>query len=478
MAEDLFKFDHEIAPPKTSRPKTARNRLRNSHRGSESLENDPRASEERGEQSNKDGEFEFENNSNGVRPKTSRNKRRTLRNSENPDNNCENSSETVTSFSNNTNHTNNSEKVGENDGYVSLMRPTTSENNTRNPQRTNESGTRSTTGKNSIRQNVDNQYDEEEELTELEIWVKKAMDGDSMTKCNPDLMPSVITNLRILRNNLQQEGYYDESVKANNALDNARNVHRKNLHMSATQSIREELEQRLEEAKLDYQDLQEVTKYQEDRMNEIMVRENAVLLERQRGEFDQLANEWENEKKYRMYNKVSPELRTIRDTADRLLKAKRYNEYKLMIKKADALEKEEAKKGHFVMESDFQTAVEQLKKKHMNERKKQERSQQNRRKEYFSARDFDLNIARRKIAKIEQEIKNTEDPEKVWALHHRHDFEMPPPLPTEQISISKRSPLINEFNTIKLPPLRTSQASRKALRESERNYKFNKSIVL
>ncbi|OHS97021.1 hypothetical protein TRFO_36829 [Tritrichomonas foetus] len=321
------------------------------------------------------------------------------------------------------------------------------------------------------------QTNEEEQENPLESWVRYAMDGGDLSSCDPEYLPDIIIGLRDVRNSLLVDGFVDDSILAEEALAHARKVHRNNLHKNATKNIRDDLNNRLNEAKDALADLEDTTQFQEARMNEIMVREDAILLDRHTKEMNNLIEEWETQKKCRGYNRISAELRFLRDQADRLLRAKKYQESKIVNKKADLLEKAEIEKGHRLMEADFQLAMDNMKEKHRKERQKQERAHENKRKEYLAAKEFDLNIARKRIAKIEQEIENVADPEKVWALHHRHDFEMPPPVQRETIMTGKRSVVVQEFNTIALPPLKTAKTSRRLIRTAERNYRMNRNYI-
>ena len=408
----------------------------------------------------------------------------------------------------------------------------------------------------------DNQFEEEEIDEVFYWTQEGIKDPSALEKCNPDLLPSVIICLKDTRDQCLVNGETDDSCIADVALTEARKIHKRNLVHIATRSMREDLEARLQEAEEALRELEETCEYQEDRMNKEMAKETANLLEKHKKETERLIATWtstppppkpgepefepgktnsttrptttrkkkrttsnfndtvdksqtqdddqfeeeedyqttneDTERKFREYNKFSSQLRYLQDHADRLLKAKRYQESKAVEKQARELERIEVERNHFRMERDYNAALEALQVKQAAEIAKQEKSQDDRRKEYYHARDFDMTIAKRRIEKLQKEIADTEDPDKVWALHHRHDFEMPRPVnqqpgqtqtqdgtyssrgvfeTTASSTTGKASPFQERFNKLNLPPLKSGRSSRRIIERTERSFKFNKGYV-
>lgn len=461
--------------------------------------------------------------------------------------------------------------------------------------------------------------EEEEEIDEILYWTENGIKNPSiLEKCNPDLLPSVIINLKDLRDQYIVNNEVDESCVADAALTEARKIHKKNLMRIATKSLRQELEQRLQEAEDALRDLEETCKYQEDRMNKDFAKESSDLTEKHRLETQKLIETWtsqpppqsdeqieielgktystrpktsrkknrepndstgqnkedtkrqsnqntnkqnkdiekvneligqitgekvssqkktnsnrsnkkvedsqnktkdsneqnnddasgrfteeddqeyneETARKFRQYNKYSPQLRYLYDQADRYLRAKKYEESRAVQKRAKELEKIEVERNHIRMERDYYAAMEALQAKQADEIAIQEKAQNDRRKEYYHARDFDMNVAKNRIEKIKKELEATENPKKVWALHHRHDSELP--LQNNQTqsqnqrtvyssrgvyettntssSVGKDS-IYNKFNRINLPPLKSGRSSRRVIQNTQRSFKFNKGYV-
>ena len=137
------------------------------------------------------------------------------------------------------------------------------------------------------------------------------------------------------------------------------------------------------------------------------------------------------------------------------------------------------------MEQDYNAAMEALQIKQAEEIAIQEKAHNDRRNEYYHARDFDMNVAKNRIEKIKKELAAAENPDKVWALHHRNDLDIQSPSQTTKgvfetstaTSTIGKEPIYSKFNRINLPPLKSGRSSRRVIKNTERSFRFNQGYV-
>lgn len=265
---------------------------------------------------------------------------------------------------------------------------------------------------------IDNDVPENNKISE---YVQMALDGKDLSKCSIRTLQLVVDELKAKRDNQSAVGLFDESETSNITMHQVRDILASKLKDQAQRSRQNEFKKRLRVAHDEYAQIQEQAKQQERNMYAQLDAEKQHVCERHTREINELTREWESPEKARRYNRTSGHLRQLRSQAVKLLNAHRYDEAKIVEKRANELEMKESMEMQRKMEVDFSNALMALQQKHQLEIEVIDRAQAIKLKEHAAAKDFDLGIAANKIAKLEHEVEGSADGERVWNLYHRND---------------------------------------------------------
>ena len=291
---------------------------------------------------------------------------------------------------------------------------------------------------------------------DVKYWTAEAMQLRPLNGCNPKILDKVIEGIRKERDNFIDLGLYQDSVEANEALNKA-TEYKDSVNKKIIQKKKqEELQKRLSDAKNYYSNLKSLVTKIEPNMAASFEKEMNNLIKRQNHELNQLTVEWESPQKQRLYNRSSANLRNLRTQSILLFNSHRFDEMELASRTADAMEMDESIKNQRKLENDFQEALNKMLDRHQKEREQLTIAHKVQKEKYEGAKNHDFLIAQRRIDKLEREIEDSKDPEKVWIHYSRAEAKGPPgPRPKPRQGRKNCLQAINtrDFNTLNLPPL-------------------------
>lgn len=246
----------------------------------------------------------------------------------------------------------------------------------------------------------------------------------------------------------------------------------------------EEIKFRLQAAQNEKMELLDMIQKQESNMSVLFTNEEDKLHRKQEREFRRFQQSWSSEKKQRNYNKSSETLRLMRRQADLLLITKQYQESIQCEKKAAELEVVEIEQKRLGMHCDYQSAIRKLQEKHEAEKETLATHQKMELNKYQSAKNEDITRIEKKIAKIQTELENANDPNFNNKIKKSYEMEMGSKTAfnrnpasfmkkdsTQSIyartanqtgsktsrSLTKAEICVSDFNQVPLPPLNTSR---------------------
>ncbi|OHT02040.1 hypothetical protein TRFO_30956 [Tritrichomonas foetus] len=318
----------------------------------------------------------------------------------------------------------------------------------------------------------------EDDLEIVNFWADQAIfHDDDLSHCEIDILPKVILQIKTLRDSFLVNTQIDESHLADLALEKAKKVHQNLLVKSASVSLRNDLKKRLKKSNEKYEKTLEIIQNQEKNMCLLFDEQKKQLEQKQNEEIDNLENEWNSSVKIRSYNRTSPLLRELKRQAACLLADKNFDESRNVQKRAEIMEKEEIYKNHLEMQKNYEEQLKMLLKKHKEESRILQKNQEAKKNQHEKAKEAEIEIHTKIIEKIQREINETKNYEKVWSLKHRNDMAKTLPVILTDPSTRKKTITPGEFAEIKLPPLNTGKLAKKTFRSTQRFYDFNKTYT-
>lgn len=301
---------------------------------------------------------------------------------------------------------------------------------------------------------------------ELELLKQKAINGEDLKGCDASLFPDLIVALKQQRDFLISYDLYTNSEECDRALKEVTRLNEQYLKQRTQKEIQSEIKQRLSKAKKELAEIEEKSKKIEKNLEASLQASLDQALERHQQEIEAYNQEWETEEKLRLYNRTSPQLRVLRTQALLLLNTHRYEEMRVVESQANKLEQQEADNSHLAMEIDYANGLVLLQKKHEVEIEKIKAIQSVKRGEFLAAKEYDLNISRTKIKKLENELEAASDQEKVWNGKKRRVIERTIKERTfegsAQLSNAGKKEIdVSLFNKLKLPALGAETRSEK-----------------
>ena len=297
---------------------------------------------------------------------------------------------------------------------------------------------------------------------QLDHYVSVAIAGGDISSCPSKLIPDLVSTLRARRDSEVASGRFNASEVSDLAFRRAQDLQDSRLKTDAQRRRCGAFKRRLKEAQRDYSDLVKRIAALEQTLQDQLAAEREQLTSRQAAEVEELTAEWDTPAKARRYNRSSNLLRQMRTQAILLLNSHRYEEMRVVERRADALQAREERQMQERMETDFENVMLALQEKHRAEIDVLNRAQAVRTQELRAASESELRVARNRIAKLENEIKGSTDSEKVWNLYHRNDVREKAGVATARGArrAGKRQFSMSDYNTLALPPLREPRSAR------------------
>jgi hypothetical protein len=188
------------------------------------------------------------------------------------------------------------------------------------------------------------------------------------------------------------------------------------------------------------------------------------LADRHQRECDDFAISWSQPPRTRPYTRASNQLVNLRTQSILLMKARRYDDYRMAERALDTLEHTEAAERHWKMETEFGAQWKILEDKQNEELNRQKVSNESHLCAFTRARDRELFAARQRVLNLENEIKTLEESEKM-----RNNPHYDPATVILQAKGAPRSAMdMKEICCLKLPPLNAKSRGQAAKSTPER----------
>jgi hypothetical protein len=307
-------------------------------------------------------------------------------------------------------------------------------------------------------------------LADIDYWKNQALLDEPLT-CDGELLIYVVAALRAERDYLLSHRLVPEAKAADQAMVRAREASTRRLKCQARDSLQADLRQKLAATQEEYDRLLETVNRQERNMKELFVREIQAMIDHHEEELEQLDAEWSSPAWEKKYSRTSLLLQILRQQAALLLKERKYDESRFVDTRADKMEQFETEEGHRKMEADYLWQLRLLEGRHEEEAEELMQKLNLKRGEWQAARDFEVNVVRVRLEKIEAEIVEMSDPEKVWVRYHRRETD--PEIAREAGLLHKHPFDIGEYNILRLPPLRASMVAKHTLKKLNRSMKLD-----
>ncbi|OHS93915.1 hypothetical protein TRFO_39917 [Tritrichomonas foetus] len=297
-------------------------------------------------------------------------------------------------------------------------------------------------------------FDEPE--TELDRYREKSLTGQDISDCPRELRRPLLDELIDKKNEMLSNGSTNDAETVDNSIHVLKELMKDEAKTKAMNDRQTEINNRLNQARAELASLEETIERQEKNMRVQLQKQMIALEARHHEEIDNLTREWESPERARRYNRSSAQLRQLRTQAVLMFNSHRYDEMRIVEKIADRLQEDEAIAQHRQWENDFNMVLQKTLGRHQLEKDKVQKAHNVKIGEYEAAKNFDLSVARKRIQNLERELADASDSDKVWNLYHRNDY----PKSKKRAAVPKRSILVQEFNTLALPPLDEPRTSR------------------
>lgn len=297
---------------------------------------------------------------------------------------------------------------------------------------------------------------------------EKAMALDRLPVKDSKTLLELLAVLKAEREEMLAIGNGPESDTANKAMEHVRTLANNALKGEARDSIRKEIKGQMQRAHKDIHRLEVQIAGQEEQMQSQFDSQMKRLKARQKQELNDLYDEWASPEKDRKYMRASNALKELRRQAELLLRERKYSESKKVHMVADERAREEADLKRLEMEEDFDKQLRNLLAAHAKQVDDLKLKHHVKEGEYQAAKQHDLRVASRRIEKLKIDKRATDDPDKVWTLHHRNDGDALY-MVSREINTNKKILDTREFNTLPLPPLCSSRQVRNMVQTARRS---------
>jgi hypothetical protein len=249
----------------------------------------------------------------------------------------------------------------------------------------------------------------------------------------------------------------DEAEQADKILSALQEQRTNSLRQDARSTRESQFTERLEAAR------ENASKLERDYQHEIQLLEKehagsvARLADKHRQERELLAGRWDAPDKWRLFNRASPALMSMRTQNFLMLKARRYDEQRVMEKYIHCLEQFEIDEQSRNMLLDYETQMDLLLRRQKQEMDALTTTNEGHMVVRKRARDRDVSAAKQRIQNIENELRMAQESRAFVAGYVPRGRQT---LPTSR-GRARTAPMnMIQICTIKLPPLLPSQARR------------------
>ena len=300
-----------------------------------------------------------------------------------------------------------------------------------------------------------------------------ALEGEDVSYLDSPTLHKLAEALRQHRNQVVAEGR--DSEAADTAFMRVKALDDERMKSDAAKDRQDQLSERIQQARQDLRNLEETIRVQERNMKAEMATQLSEMEEKHAKEIENMADEFETPERMRRYNRVSQTLRAMRIQQIKLLNAHRYDEMAQVRQQADALEQKEALTNEDKLERDFEEALAAVKRRQEVDMAKLKQAQAVQVDRYNAAKNFDLRVARQRLKKLEIEMEEANNPEKVWSRFYRTESQKLGKRARARScrGIAKRSVQTQEFNKLNLPPLAEPNSARIRRPDFSQTDKFN-----
>lgn len=306
----------------------------------------------------------------------------------------------------------------------------------------------------------------EEDLAALS---KKFLAGEKVTETDPDILACVVRDLEDRRDQMMLEGSFFQSLKAQQAVDNAKKQQLDACKKSAQTDRQNDLSQRKESAQQEYNEFNQQMKERENEMNQRLDEQVKELKDRHQREMQEHDAEWQSETKARQFNRSSQRLRILRTQQQLLMNAKRFDEAAQVCRIADGVAAAETAESHHQMLTAYNQSKTLLLHKQEEEMDTLNKACEVKRGEFKYMKDTLTLRFTHRFENLQNEEEVAKDPERFWVLKHRNDGDQvvnSVGTRTSRNTIA-RSARVEEFNTLPLPPLPIASSPRNTKRNNE-----------
>jgi hypothetical protein len=279
--------------------------------------------------------------------------------------------------------------------------------------------------------------------------------GKPVDCLDPEMLAVTVLDLEDHRDDLMAEGRFIESLRAQKAVDDAREQQLTAVKKRTQDETLHDLHGRQEFSHEKQEKMWEQLREWEQGLEQKVEKQRGVIVERHEKERQDHDLSWQKEPKQRRWNRSSQQLRILRVQQTMLMNARRFEEAADICRIADALAAAEAKESHFQMGGAYYQSRRLLDRKHEQELDTFDKACDVRRGELKYLREvWDRRFTNRDAA-LDFELGVAQDLERLWILRHRNEGDQIMAA-IGGIRPNKRfvRPVnVSEFNTLELPTL-------------------------
>jgi hypothetical protein len=282
-----------------------------------------------------------------------------------------------------------------------------------------------------------------------EDFSQRLLAGEDISIVPQEHAPGVVRYLTRYRDSQIEETNVDEAERSDNLI--VALAQRKST--SQTQYVRDTRDSRLADRLEAAQERFALVQDRFETVHDAILDKNASqirqLEEKHQKEIADFEALWSTPVKTRPYTRASQQLIEVRTRSVLLMKARRFDDHRLIERAAEEMGRDEAADRHWRMEQEFDAQLKLLKARQAEEMQRQKVSNESRICAFTRSRERAVSAAKQRVANLENEMITLEESDKM-RNEPRYDPEaIVPPSRT-----GKRSGLdMNAICQLKLPPL-------------------------
>ncbi|KAK8894720.1 hypothetical protein M9Y10_023157 [Tritrichomonas musculus] len=287
---------------------------------------------------------------------------------------------------------------------------------------------------------------------------KEFEDGATVSNADSQTLAKTVVELESRRDNQQSGSSMKDTLRISMAIEKAKAAQRESCKRETQKQALKENQEKQEKVKEDLRRMQKAMKEKEKTINQKnndYIESIQAKHDKQRSDLDK---KWKNDiTVQRRYNRSSQQLRTLRLTQERLMRAKKFSESESIAQIADRLEQDEINRNFDTMNKDYLLAVKSLEDRQREEMQLAEEVMKRRLEEHQALFESQKRPYMRRLSNLKKEEEEImASPDNVWNLRHRNDGDLvssivgPRSTKAQQHSLVARD---NKYNTIQLPKL-------------------------